>query len=165
MAWAVDLWRARVSAPIVFAGAVFIMALVKLTSLLPEQYYFRFSTLASSERSPFIVEPPGVTYGRLCDIVRKHHLGEATFSVSLEGCAKATEESKPKGEKSWGQKNESALYRSVFANDEAIRRTIEAAAPSMYLTPLTASDIQADVQNIVLPLRRYSMRNLPWRSR
>src|SRR5437588_5539727 len=111
MAWAADLLRSRVSVPIVLAGAALIIALVRLTALLPEKYYFRFSTLVGSDRSPFIVEPPGVTYARLCDIVRKRHV-DPTFSVNLDGCPKATEASKLQAEQSWGQKNEGALYRA-----------------------------------------------------
>ena len=77
------LGKMRLNALIVFAGAFGVIGLVKLTSLLPEQYYFRFSNLVSSSGSPFIVQPPGVTYSKLCDLVEKNRISDPKFTASL----------------------------------------------------------------------------------
>jgi hypothetical protein len=124
MGWVADLFRARVSGPIVILGAAAVIALIKLTYLLPEKYYFKFSTLVSSDASPFLVEPPGVTYARLCSIVQQRQIDDPKFAVNLH-CPSVTEKSGG-GKPSYGRQHESEIYRLAFVNDEKIRRALEA---------------------------------------
>ena len=144
MSWVVDLWNARYRGSIVFGGALLIIALIKLTSLLPEAYYFRFSTLLSSDGSPFIVAPPGVTYQRLCAIIRKNRLADPTFSVETSCPAVADENATTIP--LYGQQNIDVIYRAVLSNDETMRRTAEAAVASLTITPPTEADVQSTLQ-------------------
>ncbi|MFA5955120.1 hypothetical protein [Hyphomicrobium sp.] len=118
MAWVGDIWKSHISAPILIFGAIFIISAIKLTSLLPERFYFRFSSLASSEASPFIVEPPGVSYSRLCQIVGKYQTEHPGYSADLQCSTSA--QSAPTDD--YGKKNQEAIFRAAYDNDAAIRR-------------------------------------------
>lgn len=138
MSWAPYILGQRVNAVILFIGAFLIMGAIKLTALLlPEQYYFRFSSLVSSEASPFIVEPPGVTYAKLCDLIRINRMSNARFSASLD-CGTLN----LKVEDSYGKSNEDEIFRVVFANDEALRKTFSSAAQAVALTPLGEAEVR-----------------------
>ena len=137
MPWLGDLGRVRVSAPIVFLGAFAVIALVKLTSLLPEKYYFRFSGLVSSASSPFIVQPPGVTFSKLCALVEKNRINDASFTAGLD-CPKPVQSGGP----SYGRINEDAIYRIAFATDAEVRGLFERAASGFVLKPLAGSKIE-----------------------
>ncbi len=118
MGWVGDIWKSHISAPILVFGAIFIISAIKLTSLLSERFYFRFSSLASSEASPFIVDPPGVSYSRLCQIVGKYQTEHPGYSADLQcstaGPTAATDD--------YGKKNQEAIFRAAYNNDAAIRR-------------------------------------------
>jgi hypothetical protein len=139
MPWLGNLTQVRVNATLVFVGAFVVIALVKLTSLLPEKYYFRFSNLVSSTGSPFIVQPPGVTYSKLCALVEKNRTQDASFMASLH-CPKVMQ-SGP----SYGQQNEDVIYRTVFSADVEIRRKLESVFQNFALTRLTALEIDQTV--------------------
>ncbi len=118
MAWVGDIWKSHISAPILVFGAIFIISAIKLTSLLPERFYFRFSSLASSEASPFIVEPPGVTYSRLCQIVGQYQNEHPGYSADLQ-CSTARPSA---ATEDYGKKNQEAIFRAAYDNDAAIRK-------------------------------------------
>lgn len=65
-------------------GVVLIVALTKLTSLLPDRFYFSFSkalTNVSSvklELSNFIVAPTGVKWERFCELAKQKNITAAT---------------------------------------------------------------------------------------
>lgn len=143
MTWFGDLVRLRVNLAIVLVGAACVIGMVKLTSLLPEQFYFRFSGLVKSDSSPFIVQPPGVTYARLCEIVRKNSIEDKTFAAGLD-CAfvSAQASSAP----SYGQQNAEAIYRLAYAADPQIRATVTEAIRQLPVQPAADADVQQEAQ-------------------
>lgn len=152
MSWVEDLGRARVNLAIVVLGAATVIGLIKLTSLLPEKYYFRFSVLVSSQSSPFIVQPPGVTYAKLCDLIRSNQLERRTFSADMECSQQQT------SDPSYGTKNADAIYRVAFSIDEEVRTLFERSTAVYAPQPVPdeelqqaigyASNIGAGVENI-----------------
>lgn len=144
MSWIGHLWFARPRASIVFGGAILILALIKLTSLLPEKYYFRFSTLVSSESSPFIVDPPGVTFSKLCDLIRKNQLSDPKFAVESQcGSGGRGGDGKP----SYGTRETDLIYRLVLQNDEILRSTTEEVARRILVPAVSPEELQTAVEN------------------
>ena len=78
----------KMSVWIVFGGALLVLLMVKATSvLLPAKYYFNFSTLIGGRGDLLLVDPPSISYGKLCDILNKHGIEpEKTFRQSFS-CA------------------------------------------------------------------------------
>lgn len=140
MSWVEDLGRVRVNLAIVMLGAVSVIALIKLTSLLPERYYFRFSGLVSSQSSPFIVQPPGVTYAKLCDLIRSNQLERQTFSAGLD-CHQPTS-SGP----SYGEANADAIYRVAFSIDPEVRALMERGIAVYALKPMADTEVQQAIE-------------------
>ncbi len=122
MNWALLAWLMRPRASIVIGGAVLILALIKLTSLLPERYYFRFSTLVSSEDGAFIVDPPGVTEAKMCEIVRRNQASDPKFAVESWRCPASTN---ARTRVAYGPAHTDEIYRVVLKNDETLRGVFE----------------------------------------
>lgn len=140
MSWVEDLGRARVNLAIVVLGAATIIGLIKLTSLLPEKYYFRFSVLVSSQSSPFIVQPPGVTYAKLCALIRSNQLERRTSSVNLDCSQEQT--TGP----SYGTENADAIYRVAYAIDEEVRALFERSAAIYAPQALPDEELQQAIE-------------------
>jgi hypothetical protein len=142
MSWVPYILSQRVNAIIVFAGAFLIMGAIQLTALLPEKYYFRFSNLVSSESSPFMVDPPGVTYTKLCELIRKNRLEKPAFAATLN-CYDVGTTDQP----SYGSMHEEAIYRAVYTSDEAIRRWLVQADSQFALTPLSQDEVASIIDD------------------
>lgn len=136
MSWVPYVLGQRVNAVLLFAGAFLIIGAIQLTALLPEKYYFRFSNLVSSESSPFMVEPPGVTYAKLCELVRLNRLEKPTFAAALD-CSDVGASAGP----SYGLTHEDAIYRAAYVNDASIRRWLANADKDFQPTPLSQEDL------------------------
>lgn len=146
MGWTSGFLQSRVSVPIVLGGTIAIVALIKLTSLLPGQHYFRFSQLVGSNASPFIVDPPGVTYARLCRMVQENRLADGKFSVALDQCPTTIPAPSHSQQKAYGKTHESEIYRAVYENDERLRKDIEARARQLRVASIPVDEIQTEVQ-------------------
>ena len=144
MSWVTDLWTLRPRLSIVVVGALIIIGLIKLTSLLPGKYYFNFSQLVSSDGSPFIVDPPGVTYQKLCAIIRNNKLADPKFAAEANCHGDLSDNVQPG---SYGRANIDAIYRLVIGNDEAMRQAAQAVAKSLTVPPMPANDLRAAFQN------------------
>jgi len=77
----------RVNLLIVFVGAPLIILMIKAVSLLlPPKYYFSFSKLVAGSSEPFIVDPPGITAKKLCEVLARDGIPRSTFRGQIRTC-------------------------------------------------------------------------------
>ena len=81
-----SLFAFRVNFAITFLGAFLLMFLIRLTGLLPSQYYFSFSKLVAGDRGPFLVDPPSVTGAKLCELLRANGISPETMQSTSVDC-------------------------------------------------------------------------------
>ncbi len=128
---------------IVFVGAPFIIFLIKLTPLLlPPNYYFNFSKLIAGGSEPFIVDPPGITGKKLCELIREHHISENSFPHHIS-CAEDFERSAKKSVKpTFSREQVDEIYTLAIRTDPAARTAILEAAKRDKLEPATDDEIR-----------------------
>lgn len=124
---------------IVFAGAFAVIFLIKLTSLLPEKYYFSFSSLYSgSDAQPFLIDPPGVSGQKFCEILKKNNidvgqLGKQTVNCSRKGSPY---------EYAFNKSQEDLIYSTAFATDAEARSRLHNTVKNFRLTPMSAEEFE-----------------------
>src|SRR5262249_25505499 len=70
----------RVNLLITFFCAALLILLIKATRLLlPAKSFFDFSKLVGGSSEPFIVDPPGVTGQKLCELIAKYGVPPDSF--------------------------------------------------------------------------------------
>ncbi len=136
--------KVRVNFVIVFFGAFLLMFLIKLTSLLPSQYYFSFSKLVSSDRGPFIVDPPSVTGAKLCELLRKNNISAEQMGTGSVDC-RAVYEGAPKStdQGALAPEAQDQVYGIVLRQDAVFRSALQQRLGTFALTPLSEEDLNS----------------------
>jgi len=117
-----SLFAFRVNFAITFLGAFLLMFLIRLTALLPSQYYFSFSKLVAGDRGPFLVDPPSVTGAKLCELLRANGISPETMQSTSVDCRLVREQEE---KRSRGPKFSAAaidrIYGVALQSDAAVR--------------------------------------------
>ena len=132
------LLKLRVNFLIVFLGAFLLMFLIKLTSLVPSQYYFSFSKLVSSDRGPFIVDPPSITGAKLCELLRKNNISTEQIGISDVDCRVIYEDSaRQSNAKPLSPEVQDQIYGIILRQDANLRAVLQQRLNVFELTPLS----------------------------
>jgi hypothetical protein len=130
------LVRLRVNFVIVFVGASLIILLIKLTSiLLPPKYYFNFSKLVAGGSEPFIVDPPGVTGSKLCEVMTRYAIPENLFNRPIP-CGEDYELNRISREEI------DNIYTTALKSDQAIRNAFREVARQVPLHQLSDAEVK-----------------------
>ena len=127
-----ELLNIRVNFIIVFIGAFLVIFLIKLTSLLPAQYYFNFSKLIGSDTSPFLVDPPSVNTTKLCAVLKKNRIDPGSIPT-VGNCKK---QPKPVAD-SLSKDQIDLVYELAFKTDTEIKSGFGQAAKTFQVQPMT----------------------------
>jgi len=138
-----NILTVRVNLALIFLGAFSVMLLIKLTSLLPNQYYFSFSKLVSGDRGPFLVDPPSVSGAKLCELLRKNRISSEDLRTVEIDCNQGavTEGAAARGSRFSDQEID-ALYNSVLVNSGALQQRGQQLASQFSLTPMSSEDLE-----------------------
>ncbi|RIA54997.1 hypothetical protein [Dichotomicrobium thermohalophilum] len=135
----------RVNLALVFLGAFSVMLLIKLTSLLPAQYYFSFSKLVSGDRGPFLVDPPSVSGAKLCELLRRNRISSEDLQTVEIDCNQnmlaGQSESAATGPRFSPQEID-AIYNSVLVNSGSLQERSQQLAYRFRLTPMTGEELE-----------------------
>ncbi len=132
----------RVNLALVFLGAFSVMLLIKLTSLLPAQYYFSFSKLVAGDRGPFLIDPPSISGEKLCELLRRNRISSEDLRSVQVNCnenASAGQQQKQSGPR-FSPREIDAIYNSVLVNAAALRDSGQQLASRFTLTPMSEED-------------------------
>lgn len=120
---------------IVIGGAFLIMFLIKLTSLLPQKFYFSFSSLyGGSEAQPFLIDPPGVSGKKMCDILKKNNINVAELGRQEISC---TEGGSQFGGGRFSKEHEDIFYSVAFSTDLEARTKLRNSLKFVKLKPMS----------------------------
>lgn len=72
---------------VVFVGLALLVSIRFSSYILPSQYYFSISSVFKSDESLMLVEHPGVTGKRFCEIVRKYKVTVADLNIQQFDCS------------------------------------------------------------------------------
>jgi hypothetical protein len=140
------LFTLRVNFAIAFLGAFFLIFLIRLTALLPSQYYFSFSKLVAGDRGPFMVDPPSVTGAKLCDLLRANNISPETLQSSAVDCRVVREETeKTRGGQKFSAEAVDRIYAVALQSDTAIRDVIGKQLRVFSLAPLASQELEEAV--------------------
>lgn len=124
---------------IVVVGAFAIMFLIKLTSLLPEKYYFTFSSISGGASSgPFLVDPPGVTGKKYCEILKRNNIDVGKLGQQEVNCSR-------KGspyEYKFTKEQEDLIYSVAFRTDADARAKLRNTVKAIKITPLSEQQLK-----------------------
>lgn len=126
-----DLANLRVNFFILFVGAFIVIFLIKLTSLLPAQYYFNFSKLFGSDTSPFLMDPPSVSTEKLCTMLKKNRIDPD----SLPGVGDCKEKEVQQAQ-ILSKDQVDLVYELAFKTDASINAGFRQAAGSFTMQPM-----------------------------
>lgn len=147
----------RINFVITFFGAALIMLMIKVTPLLLPSYYFNFSTLLGGSSEPFIVDPPGVTGKKLCELMRAHGISESSFKQHISCDVNFAESGATKS--LFSPEEADKIYDAIIASDANVRAAIAQAASDVTVKQLSDDDIRtlaagdrslSDVQDAIL---------------
>ena len=126
----------RVNFLIVFLGAPLIILMIKGASLLlPPQYYFSFSKLVGGSSEPFIVDPPGITAKKLCEVMAREAISRSAFRGQIRTCDRDFVRSLSPQEIDW-------VYAVAFKSDGDIRKAYRDAAAKLPAQTLTDAEVK-----------------------
>ena len=133
----------RVNLTLVFLGAFSVMLLIKLTSLLPAQYYFSFSKLVAGDRGPFLVDPPSVSGAKLCELLRKNRISSEDLQTVEIDCnqdraAGRATPSRPR----FSPQEIDGIYNSVLGNAASLQQRSRQLASRFTPTPVSEEDLE-----------------------
>lgn len=135
----------RVNLLIVFVGAPLIILLIKSASLLlPPKYYFSFSKLVAGSSEPFIVDPPGITAKKLCEVLARQAIPASAFHGQIRTCNRDYE--RPLSSQEMDQ-----VYSIALKSDEEIRKALQdqaAKAPIRVLTDERVKELVAKESSV-----------------
>jgi len=133
----------RVNLALIVLGAFSVMFLIKLTSLLPTQYYFSFSKLVAGDRGPFLVDPPSVSGAKLCELLRRNRISSDDLQTVQIDCNQSTVagRSTPTGPR-FSPEEIDAIYNSVLVNAGALQQRSQQLAARFTPAPLTGDDLE-----------------------
>jgi hypothetical protein len=134
----------RVSLALVFFGAFSVMLLIKLTSLLPAQYYFSFSKLVAGDRGPFLVDPPSVSGEKLCELLRRNRISSDDLQTVEIDCNQnaVAGQSAPTSGPRFSPQEIDAIYNSVLVNSGALQQRSQQLARQFTLTPMSDEQLE-----------------------
>lgn len=147
----------RINFVITFFGAALIMLIIKVTPLLLPRYYFNFSTLLGGGSEPFMVDPPGVTGKKICELMRAHGISESSFNQHISCDINFAESGANKSVISAEEVDK--IYDTIIASDASVRAAIAQAASAVAIKQLSDDDIRtlaaddrslSDVQDAIL---------------
>src|SRR5215813_1243572 len=126
----------RVNLLITFFGAALIILLIKATPLLlPAKYYFDFSNLVGGSSEPFIVDPPGVTGQKLCELIAKYGVPPDSFRKRI-ACDEDYENLEP-----FTAEEVDEIYGIALRSDDRIRKSFIDAAAKRSFTSLSDDEV------------------------
>ena len=126
----------RVNLLITFFGAALIILLIKATPLLlPAKYYFDFSNLVGGSSEPFIVDPPGVTGQKLCELIAKYGVPPDSFRKRI-ACDEDYENLEP-----FTAEEVDEIYGIALRSDDRIRKSFIDAAAQRSFTSLSDDEV------------------------
>jgi len=155
-----NILTVRVNLALIFLGAFTVMLLIKLTSLLPSQYYFSFSKIVAGDRGPFLIDPPSVSGQKLCELLRKNRISAEELRIGDVDCSQDTiaaqqQQTAP----SFSAEEIDAIYNSVLVNAGALSQRIQRFATSVNLTRLSEDEFRellADASTIDAAVKKIS---------
>ncbi len=138
-----NILTVRVNLALVFLGAFSVMLLIKLTSLLPAQYYFSFSKLVSGDRGPFLVDPPSVSGAKLCELLRRNRISSEDLQTVEIDCNQDMVTGQPTtSAPRFSPQELDAIYNSVLVNAGALQQRSRQLASGFALTPMTSEELE-----------------------
>lgn len=140
----------RANVVIAFLGAFAIMFLIKLTSILPAQYYFSFSELFGGDDTPFLIDPPGVSNKKFCDILRKNNINVRDIKRDRVECNE-----RPQSSEVFDQTQKDAIYTIALQNDPVTRQRLMNAMQNVTLAPLSDEQIFKITERYSTPKEAY----------
>lgn len=138
-----NILAVRVNLALIVLGAFSVMFLIKLTSLLPTQYYFSFSKLVAGDRGPFLVDPPSVSGAKLCELLRRNRISSDDLQTVEIDCNQSTVEGRaaPSGPRFSPQEID-AIYNSVLVNAGSLQQHSQQLASRFTPAPLTGEELE-----------------------
>jgi hypothetical protein len=125
----------KVNFALVFLGAPLIILLIKASSmLLPPKYYFSFSRLVVGASEPFIVDPPGVTARKLCEVMERRTIPRETYR-NLKYCTDDYEFSV-------SREDLDRIYGVALTSDPSIRKAFRDTAAQIPIQQLSDADVK-----------------------
>ncbi len=140
-----NILTVRVNLALVFLGAFSVMLLIKLTSLLPAQYYFSFSKLVAGDRGPFLVDPPSVSGAKLCQLLRQNRISSEdlqTFQIDCNQNAVAGQTETAQPGPRFSPQEIDAIYNSVLVNSGALQQRSSQLTSRFALMPLPEAELE-----------------------
>jgi hypothetical protein len=126
----------RVNLLIVFLGAPLIILMIKAVSLLlPPKYYFSFSKLVAGSSEPFIVDPPGITAKKLCEVMARAAIPKSAFRGQIRTCDRDYE--RPISPEEMDQ-----IYSIALRSDGEIRKAYRDEAEKAPVQPMTDDQVR-----------------------
>ncbi len=105
---------------------------------MPSQYYFSFSKLVSSDRGPFIVDPPSITGAKLCELLRKNNISTEQIGISDVDCRVTYEDSaKQSDAKPLSPEVQDQIYGIILRQDDNLRAALQQRLNVFEFTPLS----------------------------
>jgi hypothetical protein len=130
-----QFFSVRVNFAILSLGAIAVLAMVKLTALLPTQYYFTFSRFIVGTKGPFLVDPPSVSGRKLCDLLAKHRLLDRRVGSHEVDCTQSIESKSVPAPRLLNETKD-RIYAVALTSDREIRKLLEQSISQVRLAPL-----------------------------
>lgn len=146
-----EILALRSNVIIVFGGAFMIIFLIKLTSLLPEKYYFSFSSLVGGTAQPFLIDPPGVSGTKFCEILRKNKINVKDLGQEQVNCAAKANPY----EHQFTKQQEDIIYSVAFQTDLNARTKLHNTVGTFKLTPMPPDRLKYILENYDTPKSIY----------
>jgi hypothetical protein len=135
----------KVNFLIVFVGAPLIILAIKAAGLLlPPKYYFSFSKLVAGSSEPFIVDPPGITAKKLCEVLAREAIPRSAFYGRIRTCDRDYE-------RPFTREERDRIYDVAIRSDAEIRtayREAEASDPPQPLSDERVREIAAGKSSV-----------------
>ncbi len=135
------LFAFRVNFAITFLGAFLLIFLIRLTALLPSQYYFSFSKLVAGDRGPFMIDPPSVTGAKLCELLRANHISAETLRSTSVDCRLVREGDKKQDGPRLSTEAIDRIYSVALQSDTVVRDILHQRLRAFSFIPIAKEEL------------------------
>lgn len=117
----------NISATTAILVAVFILFSIRVSSyVLPEKYYFSVSSVFKSDESLMLVDHPGVSGERFCQILRKYKITASDLELNRLDCTKERDDYKNNADSYLlSAKHRSQIYDTWIKSKDEMEKELE----------------------------------------